>query len=144
MDREPSDEAAQADRRRDQLLEILCPALRRGSHSGSLVAFKHSLIGVLLPCVYEFVLLRCCQCAEAHFQQSIQTRDELALQEEEREFRKGNFMKSDAPLPMEPEELTQYNRLSYNPHDVGIFRAQDYNEEAEWDAVDAEEVRCVV
>lgn len=77
------------------------------------------------------------QSGELHFQQSIKTRSDLADQVAEREFRAGAFMKWDAPLPVEREELVQYNRLSYNPHDVGIFRAQDHDEEAEWDAVEA-------
>lgn len=72
------------------------------------------------------------ECAETHFQQSIQTRAGIEQQEAEQEYRKGEFMTHDAPLPEEPEELLQYNRLSYNPHDVGMFRAQDYDEPAEW------------
>lgn len=80
------------------------------------------------------------QCAETHFQQSIQTRAGIEQQEAEQEYRKGEFMSHDAPLPEEPEELLQYNRLSYNPHDVGMFRAQDYDEPAEWAKHEAIEV----
>lgn len=79
------------------------------------------------------------QCAETHFEQSIQTGAGLEAQEAEREVRAGAFLKWNDKLPQDPEELVQYNRLSYNPHDVGLFRAQDYDEPAEWQALEEEE-----
>lgn len=77
---------------------------------------------------------RTAEMAEEHYQQSIVTADGREAQEAEYEFRKGEFMKWDAPLPEENEDLAEYNRLSYNPHDVGMFRATDYDEAAEWEA----------
>lgn len=88
--------------------------------------------------------LRTAECSETHYQQSVQSRSQLAQQEEERQFREGEYLQWNDPLPEEPEALVQYNKLSYNPHDVGMFRAQDYDEPAEWAAVEAEEDAIVV
>lgn len=79
------------------------------------------------------------ECAEEHYQQSISTISDLEAQEAEFELRRANFMKWDDAIPEESAVLEEYNRLSYNPHDVGIFRAQDYDEEAEWEQYEAEE-----
>lgn len=93
-------------------------------------------------CVHVLLTVRQ-QSADQHFQQTILTGSQLEEQTEEALFRKGEFLQWNDDLPRENEVLEQYNRLSYNPDDVAMFRAQDYDEPAEWAAVDAEDVRCM-
>lgn len=83
------------------------------------------------------------QCGEEHFQEAAKTVSDMNEDLANKELREGRFMRWDEPLPTPNATLLEYDKLAHNPHDVGMFRAVDYDSEGELEEEERLNVRVV-